>query len=426
MISRARCAGFARLLRCLCGVPLLAVGLIVGTASAQKFSRAEASAFDLFKEAEDIILQKVYKTEPLPVFLNKALHGLAAQLGEPGKGHDPDLSSLPDADAWATFQREILALANAPGQRLDVHSLVERALQIWCHQHDPYTRYTPAEDYLDAKRLSNGSDGGVGMALNERNGEFFCFPLPGSPAEASGVKAGDKLLSVDGRAAKDRPYLEYLAALIRGAAGTEVQLRVEHSFGRSQSIRIAREKLGPSSVIPEKKITGLMLRVRRFTASTVAETRSALASLGPADTLTLDLRGCEGGQLNVGVEFASLFMDTGEPIVTLRQRDKPDDIRGATQPRTFKPAALSILQDEGTASAAEMVIAALVNSPRAAAVTQGSKTFGKGAVQDVIELKGGGRLLLTTGELISPQGFGWDGIGLLPSLENHGRIFPKD
>jgi len=224
----------------------------------------------------------------------------------------------------------------------------------------------------------------------------------------------------------DRPYLEYLAGLIRGATGEEVQLRVEHSFGRMQSFRIAREKLGPSSVIPEKKVTGLMLRVRRFNSTTVAEARTALEGFRSSDTLTLDFRGCEGGQLNAGVEFASLFLDAGEPIVTLRQRDQPDDVRTATKPAAFRPVALSILQDEGTASAAEMVIAALVNSSHANAVSQGNKTFGKGAVQDVIELKGGGRLLLTTGELISPQGIGWDGIGLLPSLENHGRIFPKE
>jgi len=193
-----------------------------------------------------------------------------------------------------------------------------------------------------------------------------------------------------------------------------------------QSFRIAREKLGPSSVIPEKKVTGLLLRVRRFNSTTVAETRAALEGFPSSDTLTLDLRGCEGGSLNAGVEFASLFLDAGEPIVTLRQRGQPDDVRTATKPAAYRPVALSILQDEGTASAAEMVIAALINSPRTNAVSQGPKTFGKGAVQDSIELKGGGRLLLTTGELISPQGVGWDGVGLLPSLENHGRIFPKE
>lgn len=421
----ARSSGLAHRMRRLLLVPLAAVALS-SPAAAQDLTRADDTAFDLFNEAADVILQKAYKTEPRPVFLTKTLHALVAKLGETAQGHDPDLSRQSDEEANAAFQKEILALANAPGQRLDTHGLVELGLQLWCRQHDPYTRYTPTEDYMDAKRLSSGAEGGVGMALNERNGEFFCFPLPGSPAEAAGVKSGDKLLSVDGHTAKDRPYLEYIAALIRGAPGVEVQLRVEHSFGRAQSYRIAREKLGPTSVIMEKKITGIMLRVRRFTGTTVKETRNALADLKPGDTLTLDFRGCEGGQLSAGIEFASLFLEPGEPVVTLRQRGLPDDVRSATQPRAFKPASLSILQDEGTASAAEMVIAALVNSPHAGAVTQGNKSFGKGAVQDVIELKGGGRLLLTTGELISPQGVGWDGIGLLPSLGNHGHIFPKE
>jgi carboxyl-terminal processing protease len=424
MIASARSLGFACIMRCLALALLLVV--LVRPVSAQTPSLTDAAAFDLFNEAAKIILEKAYKTEPLPLFLNKALHGLVKQIGLSAKeDHAPDLRSLPEAEAQKAFEQEILAIAATPGQRLDTRSLVEHALQIWCSQHDPYTRYTPADEYLDVKRLRSGADGSVGMALNEKSGAFFCFPLPGSPAEAAGIKPGDKLLSVDGHSVSDHPFLEYLAGLIRGPAGEDVQLRVEHNFGRSQSFRIAREKLGPASVIAEKNITGTTLRVRHFTASTVAEARSALAGIGAGDTLTLDFRGCEGGLLNAGIEFTALFLDAGEPIVTLRQRGIPDEVRTASAPRRFKSAAFSILQDEGTASAAEMVIAALVNSPHTNASTQGTKTFGKGLVQDSIELKGGGRLILTTGELIAPQGVGWDGIGLLPSLENHGRIFAK-
>jgi len=226
MSRLARRSFFARAMPCLVLLPLCAAAGIVSPAAAETLPRADRVSFDVFDEAEAVILQKVYKTESKPVFLTKALHALVEKLGESAQGHDPDLSGLSDQEANAKFQKQILALANAPGQRLNSHALVERALQLWCRQHDPYSHYTPADDYYDVKRLNNGGDGGVGMALNERDGNFFCFPLPGSPAEAAGVKAGDKLISVDGRAVADRPYLEYLAGLIRGAAGEEVQLRV--------------------------------------------------------------------------------------------------------------------------------------------------------------------------------------------------------
>ena len=125
-------------------------------------------------------------------------------------------------------------------------------------------------------------------------------------------------------------------------------------------------------------------------------------------------------------EFVSMFLEPGDNIVTVRTRDRPDEVINATKPREFTPAAIICLQDNGTASAAELVIAALVNSKTARAASQGPKTHGKGVVQTPIELRGGGKLDITSGELIAPQGLTWDTTGLLPSVENRGRIFPKD
>ena len=379
----------------------------------------------LVREAVGQLNAVAYRNDPIPLIYTKALRGLVATLGEGARSQDKDLTTMIDGAAEAEFMSSLQALSTAPGQRQSLRDLAEQAIKIYCKQHDPYTRYVEADDVRLAQLMGKTTGSGVGMSINEKNGVFFCYPLPGSPAEAAGVKAGDKLLTVDGKPVVEKP-LEYLAGLIRGAPGTEVNLRVEHGFGRAQTVRVTREALTTPSVFTEKKVTGFVLRVRKFSKELIEETRSALSQISQGSTLTLDLRGCPGGDLDVAIQFASLFLDAGEPIVTVRTRGKPDEVNSATKPREIKPAAIVLLQDEGTASAAELVIAALVNSKMARAASQGAKTYGKGVLQTRIELRGGGVLTLTTGELIAPQGQTWDLVGLLPSLDNRGRIFARD
>lgn len=379
----------------------------------------------LVREAVEFIATAAYRNEPRPVIYTKALQGLIAQLGESAKSQERDLTTMIDGAAEAEFMTILQTIAASPGQRLGLRELAERALQAYCRQHDPYTRYTRSDDVKLVQLMGKPTGSAVGMSIMEKSGSFFCYPLPGSPAEAAGIKSGHKLISVDGKPTDGRP-LEYLAAMIRGAPGTEVSLRVEHSFGRAQTIKVTRETLTTPSVLAEKKVSGFILRVRKFSKELPAEARTALSQLTAGGTLTIDLRGCPGGDLDVALEFAAMFLDQGDQILTIRRRGVPDEVITANKPREFKPSAIILLQDDGTASAAELVIAALVNSKTARAASQGTKTYGKGVTQNRAELRGGGKLEITTGELIAPQGLTWDKIGLLPSLENRGRIFPRD
>ena len=386
----------------------------------------QQAAFALFDECVSKIHSDAYRQEPVPVILSKALHALVEQLGDAYKAQDHDLAALTDDTARTAFQQAVLAIAATPGQRRGLRDLVESAIQAWCKQHDPYTRYTRSEDYKLVQLMNKTSGGGIGMSLLEKDGGFFCYPLPGSSAEAASIKPGDKLLSVDGKPVEGKP-LAYIVSLVKsGPPGTEVMLRVERTSGRAQNLKVTRESITTPSVLVEKKITGYVLRVRKFSPALITEARAAVGKLSQGSTLTLDLRGCGGGDLDVGVAFAALFLEPGETIVTLRSRGRPDEVCTATKPREIKVQAITLLQDEGTASAAELLIAALMHSKSNHAVSEGPKTYGKGVFQDTYELRGGGHLALTTGEIIAPQGRGWEGIGLLPSLENRGRIFPKE
>jgi carboxyl-terminal processing protease len=391
---------------------------------AQSTDADAQSAFALVRECVDKIFTSAYRVESKPSILSKALHELVRELGDSAAKHDTDLSALSDEAAQTAFEKSLLNLAAMPGQRHNIRELAESALQGWCRQHDPYTRYIRSEDFKLVMLMSKSSGSSVGMTVNEKGGNFLCFPLPGSPAEAAGIKAGDRLISVDGKPLAGR-HLEYIASLIKGAPGTEVQLRVGRNFGRDQTVKIVREILTAPSVIVEKKITGTVVRIRKFSSDLMVEARKAFADLSAGSNITLDLRGCPGGNLDVAIEFASLFLSDGEPIVTLRTRGKPDEVRNAQNLREVRPPAILLLQDEGTASAAELVIAALINSKNNRAASQGTKTYGKGVFQNTYDLQGGGHLIITTGETIAPGNQSWDGIGLLPSLENGGLIFAK-
>lgn len=411
--------------------PLLAGLLSAVSLAGSCFAAEDAAtddnkaAFSLFKECVQKIHEDAYKQDSVPVIITKALHGLVQQLGEAYNTHDHDLAGLPDGAAQTAFEQEMIDIANTPGQRRGVRDLVETALQAYCKQHDPYTRYIRSEDWKLVQLMNRSTGSGIGMTVNEKGGAFYCFPLPGSPAEAAGLKAGDKLISVDGKPLEGKP-LEYIAGVIKGAPGTEVMLRVEKTFGRAQNVKIVREVINVPGVIIEKKISGVVMRIRKFTKDLLDETRKAVGAMSPGSSLTLDLRGCPGGNLDIAIEFAGLFLEPNEPVVTLRTRARADETRSASKPREISARSIIMIQDEGTASAAEVVIAALIYSPNNRAASQGTKSYGKGVFQTTYDLQGGGHLVLTTGETIAPHGRGWDGTGLVPSIENEGRIFPKD
>jgi carboxyl-terminal processing protease len=404
---------------------LVALCLAVPKLFSQEPPPDAKAAFELFREVADKVTARAYKPEPLRVICTKALHGVVQQLGEAAKPHDRDFSALADSTAQAGFEQAMLALAALPGQRQSLLDLVESSLQAWCLQHDPYTRYIRGADSAQIRRLATSSGSGVGMSVEEKNGAIFCYPVPGSPAEVAGIKNGDQLLAVEGIDTAGKP-IQLVGAYIRGAPGSAVQLRVRHAFGREQTMKIVREPLTTPNVRVEPLTTSLRITIRKFNAGVVRDVKAALAQAAPGATLTIDLRGNGGGELDPAIELASLFMEPGETIVTLRERDKPDDVRTAKNPRAFKLPAIILNQDEGTASASEMFIAALIGSESNRAASRGPKTYGKGVFQAVMELSHGGLLILTTGELIAPQGRTWEGTGLLPSLENHRRIFPKE
>lgn len=336
------------------------------------------------------------------------------------------LAALQLTQASAAFRPKFQALVERAGQRLDAVDLAETGLSDYCRTIDRWTHYISAQDTERIEQFQKADSIGIGVNLRDENGTIFCHPFPDSQAGLAGITSGDKLISVDGRPVAGRP-LELVAAWIKGVPGTQTSIRVEKQTGRSLLATVLREAVKMPSVVIDKDVTGTMVKIRSFENDTAVQIKDALKDQPPGRRLTLDLRGCGGGWMQSAVDVARLIVPPGKRLLSQLESGTSRQDYLAEQP-VLKPGSIAILQDEGTGSAAEILIAALVENMPKQAVSRGEKTHGKGVVQEVIKLAGGGRLVLTTGAVFGPSGRSWDGLGLRQSFSESGPvdIFPPN
>lgn len=296
-----------------------------------------------------------------------------------------------------------------------LHGAIKGMVQSLGDHHSTY--FTP-EEYEKWERSLSGEYTGVGMEITIRKGWVTVVaPLPGTPAEAAGIRPGDVILEVDGESTEGWT-LEQASMRIRGPEGTPVTLKVRHPDGKIEVLTIVRARIRVESVraqyLAEEKVAHL--RVRRLDTDTGRLVSQALGSLplGEVRGIVLDLRNNPGGYLSAAVEVASLFIDRG---VIVRTRgpsfgERLYHSRGNNLPNL----PLAVLVNEGTASGAEIVAGAIQDY--GVGVLVGRKTFGKGLIQEIVlRLPDGGVLKLTTSEYLTPNGRKVHDIGLTPDIE---------
>ncbi|MDQ1586601.1 MAG: carboxyl-terminal processing protease [Actinomycetota bacterium] len=280
---------------------------------------------------------------------------------------------------------------------------------------DRWSTYYEPTEFASFQDALAGHYSGVGLWLRPaRGGGVEVGSVqPGSPAARAGVRGGDTMLSVDAHdvALGD---LGRVAGLLRGTPGTTVKLVVRRA-GTSHTITVKRETFATEDVTIERLQGDIVrLRVSAFTRGVGRDVRHVLATVASRNRggVVLDLRGNPGGLLDEAVEVASVFLDGG-PVVSYERRGKPSRtltaIRGGdvTTP-------LVVLVDSGTASAAEVLAAALQDRNRAVVV--GARTYGKGSVQEPTRLSDGSALELTVGRYLTPSGRTIDGVGMEPDV----------
>ncbi|MDQ4081519.1 MAG: S41 family peptidase [Actinomycetota bacterium] len=283
---------------------------------------------------------------------------------------------------------------------------------------DPYTDYLTPLEYGELRSRTARSYSGVGMTVRRAKGGLLVKAALDGPARHAGIRPGDLIVSIDGRRARKLPFDRSLE-LIKGREGTVVRLQVRRARQRTLSFVLTRDEIetpavGGRIVRARAKTVGYveLHAFRSGAADEVARRVSALVRRG-AKGLVLDLRGNPGGLLSEAVATVSTFLDEGAVSAThgLHRGERVHHVNG-TAP--FPRLPLVALVDRKTASAAEIVAAALAEHKRARVV--GQRTYGKAFVQSVRALSNGGALKLTTGVFLTPTGRNLDRHGLTPQV----------
>ncbi|MFE9397545.1 S41 family peptidase [Streptomyces flavidovirens] len=325
--------------------------------------------------------------------------------------------SLTARSVAATADREAVADAAAEAMA-DGKSGKEAAEEVVSRSGDRWGAvYDPAE-YEEFEQALDGEYTGVGLwAERAEDGRIEVSRVQrGGPAERSGVRAGDRLRTIDGRPVENRPVTE-VVQLLRGdgdsgaEAGSSVVLGLERD-GRQWSERLRRARLTTEAVTVERLAHGAtLIKVAAFTKGSGEQVREAVRAVPKDHGVLLDLRGNGGGLVTEAVTAASAFLDGGL-VATYDMEGEQRALYAEPGGDTDRP--VVALVDGGTMSAAELVTGALQDRGRA--VTVGSRTFGKGSVQMPSRLPDGSVAELTVGHYRTPAGHSVDGRGISPDL----------
>lgn len=274
--------------------------------------------------------------------------------------------------------------------------------------HDPNTLYLKPERVRRLEERNSGNYAGIGISVEVRDR----FPTitgtrSGSPAEHAGLRVGDRIVQLDGRATVGWTPEETIRS-VRGEPGTILRLEVDRP-GVATALRldVRRDEIHRQSVAREALVRdGIgFIDLNIFSDSTEVELRRAIDSLRAVGmkSLILDVRGNPGGIFSQGVGVADLFLDANDTIVTMRGRGVDSTrVYTAHTPQLWPGMPLVMLVDEGSASASEILAGALQDHDRAVLV--GRTTFGKGSAQELFPTSTGGALKLTIARWYTPAG----------------------
>lgn len=279
---------------------------------------------------------------------------------------------------------------------------------------DRWSQYFPSGNTRTFKAAVEGSFSGVGVWL--RNSELekiqIVAVVPGSSAETAGVLVGDYLIAVDGKKVEGLTLGEVTAALTDNENST-ARLSLE-TDDQIRAVSVTRQNIEINPVTISTLASGVtVIKISDFARGTARDVRSALATqIGERTGVVLDLRGNSGGLVTEAVEVAGTFLNGGAVVEFHKANTAPQILKASAQGDGITP--LVILVDAATASAAEIVAAALQDRSRAVIV--GENTYGKAAVQDVKTLSDGSIIELTVGYYVTPNGNRIDGVGVAPDI----------
>ncbi|MGI6680515.1 MAG: S41 family peptidase [Bdellovibrionota bacterium] len=287
-------------------------------------------------------------------------------------------------------------------QKIDAKSVIEGAIKGMLSTLDPHSGYLDPDFYKDLQVKTKGEFGGLGIEITVQDGLLYVVsPMDDSPAKKAGVRAGDVIVKIDGEFAKNLSLIDAVKKL-RGPKGSYVVITVSREgVKRLLDLKVRREIITVDSVKSLYLGDGFgYIRLTQFMEKTTEDLKEALASFKKEykskklKGLILDLRNNPGGLLEQAVNVVDLFLDDGVIVYTDGRVKNQKQKFYATKRDTEPDYPIVVLINGGSASASEIVAAALKDHGRA--LILGTKSFGKGSVQTITPLSNGGAITLTT------------------------------
>lgn len=287
--------------------------------------------------------------------------------------------------------------------------LVEKTVTSMLQSLDPHSSYIPATDFASVNEPLEGNFDGIGVEFNIIKDTIRVIsPIAGGPSEKIGIRAGDRFIKVDGKnvAGVGITNKEVFSKL-RGKSETMVVVTVLRTgVSKPLEFKITRGAIPLYSVDASYMLDATIgyIKISKFAATTYEEYLKAFNDLSKQGMkkLVLDLRGNPGGYLNAAVDIADEFLTNGLQIVYTQGKANPKKVYKSTQHGSFENNPLVVLIDEGSASASEIVAGAIQDNDRGTII--GRRSFGKGLVQDQMQLPDGSAIRLTIARYYTPTG----------------------
>jgi len=299
--------------------------------------------------------------------------------------------------------------------------LLENGIRGMLSGLDPHSTYLDPDEYKELRIGTTGQFGGLGIQVGMEDGYVKVIsPIDDTPAFKAGIKAGDLIIRLNDKPVKNMSLNDAIK-LMRGKPGTSIELNVVRE-GKEEPLKFKLKR----AIIKVKSVKSYLIepgfgyvRISTFQSKTAQHLKDAIAKLvdkneAPLNGLIVDLRNNPGGVLNAAADVSDLFIKKGKLVYTQGRTDtsyfefvaKPEDI--------LNKAPMVVLINGGSASASEIVAGALQDHKRA--VVMGEKSFGKGSVQTIQELRNGGAVKFTTARYFTPKGRSIQAEGIVPDI----------
>lgn len=306
---------------------------------------------------------------------------------------------------------KILAKNPTPLKRNNLErAAIEGALKA---SGDQWANYFPQESVNNLNQTLEGRYSGIGIWLRKnKSGILEVSSLQqNSPASKAGIKVLDALVDING-VAMDGASIATAIAALRGAPNTKLEITLERNQELFE-LEIVRESLLNGDVVAYQLASKVVyIQISSISSQVASDVAVALVKFPHSNGIVLDLRDNPGGLLNVAVDVASLFLTEGTIVSYARKNDSEVVLESTKKKSDSAP--MTVLINRSTASAAEVIAGALQDRNRA--VILGEKSYGKGTVQEIIDLTGGSKLEITIGKYRTPSGKVIDQVGIAPDL----------